>query len=76
LNTKWYTLLIYGHLHSKTILQLLALLIDMKPDATHFIERVLIPDLDNECCELWNRLPNNLTNSTASRCFWNKLKLL
>ena len=26
--------------------------------------------------QLWNRLPSNLTNSTASQSFWKKLKLL
>ena len=47
---KWgeYTLLIYCLLYSITILHLLALFMDMKPDTTNCVYRMVIPDLDNE----------------------------
>jgi len=40
--------LIYCLLYSITILHLLALFMDMKPDTTNCVCRMLLPDLDNE----------------------------
>ena len=39
---------------------------------TRFGQRIL----RYKCTQLWNRLPNNLSNNTACQSFWNKLKLL
>jgi len=73
-------LLIYCLLYSITILHLLALFMDMKPDNklclshvnTRFGQRIL----RYKGSQLWNRLPSNLTNSTASQPFRKKTKIV
>ena len=59
---------------------LLALFMDMKPDTTNCVYRITTRFgqriLRYKGSQLWNRLPSNLTNSTASQPYRKKLKLL